>query len=266
MRRISLVAAVALAGGVLGWAAATWAEEPAAEAPAAAAAEAPAPEAGAEGTAPAEEEVRTWGEQMILRLAKGGWVVPVQIVLSVVGMAFVLERLVRLRRKAVVPVGLAAGADRLWKEGKYDEIRALCHQHPSTLGRIIEFIVGHRDMSVADLSVTAGDIGSRDLKRHLLLAYPLAVVATIEPLLGLLGTVSGMIDCFEVVAVAGEMGDASLLADGIAKALVTTLVGLTIAIPFLLVYHYLRSRISLLGMALEEQVTELLSAWRMKKE
>jgi biopolymer transport protein ExbB len=177
-----------------------WAEEPPppaeaapAESPAGEAAldeivveaEAPAPEESVEGAlaeeeAEEEEEIKTWGEQMVLRLTKGGWVVPIQLLISVVGLAFVLERLVRLRRSAVVPTGLAAQADRLWKEGQYDQVKALCRKHPSTLGRIIEFIVAHRGMSVADLSMTAGDIGSRDLKRHLQLAYPLSVVAAMN--------------------------------------------------------------------------------------
>ena len=69
------------------------------------------------------------------------------------------------------------------------------------------------------------------VRRHLLRAYPLAVIATTAPLLGLLGTVSGMIGAFDTVAMMGELGDAGALGGDISKALVTTMVGLVVAIP-----------------------------------
>lgn len=109
----------------------------------------------------------------------------------------------------------------------------------------------------------AGDIAGRDLRGHLQKAYPIAVAATVAPLLGLFGTVIGMIEAFEIVAIAGSLGDASLLAGSISKALVTTAAGLIIAIPALATYHYFKSRTHAFAMALESDVNELLTTWFM---
>jgi len=107
----------------------------------------------------------------------------------------------------------------------------------------------------------AGDIASREIAQQLQRAYPLAVVATLEPLLGLLGTVLGMIESFDSIVQTGTVGDPSLLAAGISKALVTTAVGLIIAIPFLGLYHYFKSRTNYFASILEEEVTDLISEW-----
>jgi biopolymer transport protein ExbB len=85
-------------------------------------------------------------------------------------------------------------------------------------------------------------------------------------LLGLLGMILGMITTFETVAVAGSLGDATQLAGGISEALVTTGLGLAIAIPFLALYHFFKHRTANFGVLLEEQVTSLLSEWLMQKQ
>ncbi|OVE76412.1 hypothetical protein BVX97_01100, partial [bacterium E08(2017)] len=86
-----------------------------------------------------------------------------------------------------------------------------------------------------------------------------------SPLLGLFGTVIGMIGAFDVVASAGEMGNASLMAGDIAKALVTTAGGLVVAMPMLGAYHLFRTRTQSLAILLEEDMAELFSAWFLKK-
>jgi biopolymer transport protein ExbB len=186
---------------------------------------------------------------------------------SIFGLAFVLERLFRLRRKAIAPAGLAARADALYKEGKVDEVVRLCdgYRH-STLAKIIVFIVRHRANPIDNLNTAIGDIASRDLARHQMLTYPLATVAVLSPLLGLFGTVVGMIEAFETVAVAGTMGDPSLLANSIAKALVTTEFGLIVAMPMLFFYHMFKLRTNYLANLLEEEASGLLNEWLLKKE
>ena len=89
----------------------------------------------------------------------------------------------------------------------------------------------------------------------------LSFVAGSAPLLGMLGTVTGMIDAFEVGAIAGSLGDASMLAGGIAKALITTAFGLLVAIPALGLYHHYRGKTHELALEVEEELNELLRAW-----
>ena len=126
--------------------------------------------------------------------------------------------------------------------------------------------VANRRSSLTDVSSAAGDIAARDLRRHLLRAYPLAIIATVAPLLGLLGTVSGMVGAFDTVAMMGELGDAGALGGDISKALVTTLVGLVVAIPALFAYHFFKARTQLFGVILEEEITALLADRLMTKE
>lgn len=217
-----------------------------------------------DGTPPpaesSQDEVSRFGE-MISKLRQGGVVVVVQILLSVFGLAVALERLVNLRGRALVPPALAKEADRLWKAGKYDEAIGACRKDGSLLGKVLAEIIRHRSAGHQVASQVAGDVAAREIRRHMQRLFPIALVATLEPLLGLLGTMLGMIGAFETVAVAGSMGDASILADDIAKALVTTAVGLIIAIPAVFIYHYLKSQIGFGSATLDQTAGNLISDW-----
>ncbi len=128
---------------------------------------------------------------------------------------------------------------------------------PSTLARILAFMVQHRSLDAAALSTRAGDIASLALRQQQQKAYPLAVVATVAPLIGLLGTVIGMIEAFHVIAFAGGLGDPALLAGGISKALVNTAAGLAVALPALGMHHFFKNRLVAVGIELESQVNRL---------
>ena len=203
----------------------------------------------------------SWGD----RLKQGGPAAVVQIGLSIFGAGFIFERFARLRRKHLVPAGLADEARRLWREGRFEELEQLAQRQPSTLARVIAFIARNRQSPMLEVSEVCGDLVSRELAVHYQRAYPLGIVATLEPLLGLLGMILGMISTFETVAVAGSLGDATQLAGGISEALVTTGLGLAIAIPFLALYHFFKHRTASYGVLLEEEVTSLLSEWLMQK-
>jgi biopolymer transport protein ExbB len=203
----------------------------------------------------------SWGE----RLKQGGPAAVAQVGLSIFGAAFIFERLVRLRRKTLVPEGCADEARRLWGEGKFDELARLAEQNPSTLARVIAFIARNRQSPMLEVSEVCGDMVSRELAAHNQRAYPLGIIATLQPLIGLLGMILGMITTFETVAVAGSLGDATQLAGGISEALVTTGLGLAFAIPFLAFYHLFKHRTAGFGVELEEQVTSLLTEWFMQK-
>lgn len=186
--------------------------------------------------------------------------------LSVLAIGVVFERFAGLRKKFILPDGLIEQVEALWQTGQHDAIAALCKAQPSTLGKVLGFINRHRDQGLGVISTGAGDIASMDLRRHLQRAYPLAVVATIAPLAGLLGTVLGMIEAFYVVAATGSIGDPAILADGISKALLTTAAGLSVALPALGFHHYFKSRTVMYGLSLEEIVNELTAQWFSVKE
>jgi biopolymer transport protein ExbB len=198
------------------------------------------------------------------KLKQGGTTAWVQIGMSVFGAGFVFERLFRLRRKYIVPPGLSDRAQQLWKAGKFDDLEKLGETEPSTLARVISFIAKNRRSPMLEVSEICGERVSRELAGHYQRAYPLGIVATLAPLLGLLGMIIGMIQTFETVALAGSLGDATQLAAGISQALVTTGLGLAIAIPFLALYHIFKFRTAGFGAELEDEVTNLLTLWLLK--
>ncbi len=232
--------------------------QPAEEAGEAAAA---APEGEGPAAAEREDEELTRGEAFLLKLRQGGLTMVFLFLASVAMVGYAIERFVNLRSGKLVPEGLAAHADELWRNGDWEQLKALDEKKNSTLARVIATVARHRQESMADVSVLAGDVATRDLRRERQKAYPLAVVATVSPLLGLLGTVIGMIGAFDKVAAAGTLGDASLLGGDISKALITTATGLSIAVPALVLYHYFKSRTNYYAILLEEEVGDLIADW-----
>jgi biopolymer transport protein ExbB len=195
------------------------------------------------------------------QITHAGAAMVVVLALSVLALAVALERLAHLRRKYIVPDALAQQLEPLWDAGKFDEIEAVLAASDSTLARTVEYMVEHRHQSAAIISAGCGDLASIEMRQHQQKAQPLAVVATVAPIVGLLGTVIGMIESFHVIAYAGGMGDPALLAGGISKALINTAAGLSVALPALCLHHYFKSRVVLYGLALEKQVNRLISRW-----
>jgi biopolymer transport protein ExbB len=200
-------------------------------------------------------------DSLVALLRAGGPIVLVQLVLSVIAGAFVIERLVALRRGRIVPGGLARRSDELWTQGRLPDIEALCDRNPSTLARMIQAILDHRSDAPADVASIVTEVGRPEMRRELLRCYPIVVIATIQPMLGLLGTVWGMILAFGKVSQAGTMGNASLLADEISLALVTTAVGLALAIPLMLLYHFIKARTHALAIELESVAGRMIRTW-----
>ena len=193
------------------------------------------------------------------QLAAGGAGIWVIAALSVLAIAVAIERLHRFRSSAVVPPGLVEQVIPLWREGRFDELDGLLAPDSSVLARTLRFALAHRARWPAEvLAQRAGEVASRALRAQQQRAYPLAVVATVAPIVGLLGTVVGMIEAFHVIAFTGGVGDASLLAGGISKALVNTAAGLAVALPSLAMHHFFRHRLVTSGLALEEQLERVL--------
>lgn len=192
--------------------------------------------------------------------AEGGPALLVTLGLSVLFLAVSIERLRHLRPQAVVPAGLLAQVQPLWAQGRDAELEQLLAHEPSTLARVLSCVLAHRHQPYEVVSSLAGDAASVALREHQHKAYALAIVATVAPIVGLLGTVLGMIDAFHVIAYADGMGNPALLAGGISKALVNTAAGLTVALPALGMHHYCKHRLATLALTLERQVNTLIQA------
>ncbi|HEX7373971.1 MAG TPA: MotA/TolQ/ExbB proton channel family protein [Steroidobacteraceae bacterium] len=196
----------------------------------------------------------------MFEIIKSGGIVMVPIILcSIVASAIALERLWTLRDQRVVPGELT---DKIWQwveNRSLSDKQIMALQAHSPLGRVLAAGLAnrHRDRLVMIEAIEdAGRHVMHDLERYL---NPLATIASISPLLGLLGTVMGMIRTFRAVTISG-IGDPSALAGGIAEALVCTAGGLIVAIPALVAYRYFRGKVDGLVIDMEKQSLRLVQA------
>jgi biopolymer transport protein ExbB len=181
------------------------------------------------------------------------------IVCSVIAVAIILERLWTLQEKRVLPPDLARKATALLGAGQLTDKMLLSLANNSPLGRVLAALIEYRDRPHAVLVERVEDTGRHvayELERYL---NTLGTIAGVAPLLGLLGTVSGIIKSFNAVTVGG-LGDPQALSGGIAEALVCTAAGLSVAIPALIAFRYLRGRVERQVIAIEKEVMRLTDA------
>ncbi|HEY6644909.1 MotA/TolQ/ExbB proton channel family protein [Povalibacter sp.] len=196
----------------------------------------------------------------MFEIVKAGGIVMVPIILaSIVAAAIFLERLWTLQARRVVPAELT---DKVWKwveSGQISDKHVYALQQNSPLGKILAAGLAnrHRDRAIIKESIEdAGRHVVHELDRFI---GTLGTIASLSPLLGLLGTVTGMIKTFNALSTQGT-GNPMVLAGGIAEALITTAAGLTIAIPALLAYKYLRGRVTGLVVQMEKEAIKLVQA------
>jgi biopolymer transport protein ExbB len=197
-------------------------------------------------------------DNVVSFLVKGGWLmIPIGLC-SLVSMAVVLERSYSLRRRRIVPAGLVAEVKRELSRGQVTTALALCQSSWQPISRILEAgILKHRRPR-AEIKETIEDAGRVEvelLERNLDL---LTIIANVAPLLGLLGTVAGMIQVFDVIHDVKNVGDPSLLAGGIAEALITTAAGLSVAIPTMLFHHHFAKRAQRTLLEMEKTALDVL--------
>ena len=194
----------------------------------------------------------------------GGWLMVPIILCSIAATAIVGERLWSLQRERVAPAGLVAKVWALVRAGELTEERVRELHRESPLGRILAAVLVSGEFDREAMKESIEDVGRHvvhELKRYL---DTLGTIAAITPLLGLLGTVIGMIRVFGVITAQG-VGEPRLLAGGISEALITTAAGLTVAIPSLLFHRFLRGRVDELVLTMEQEALRLVGAlqeWR----
>ncbi|MGF1678487.1 MAG: MotA/TolQ/ExbB proton channel family protein [Candidatus Methylacidiphilales bacterium] len=201
-----------------------------------------------------------WGEELI----EGGVTMLALGLLSVAMLAFAAERLIMFKTEKFVPPRLLPRLLPLFQEGEYDRILSECKTMPSTLARAVVYAVNHRHLQADMLMQNTSDVVAREMCDQEERCMPFSVIAALAPLLGLLGTMIGMIEAFKLVEVFGDEGGASLLAGSISKALITTAVGLILAIPSIALYYYFKNRLHKVTQKLEIDLEELFSQWFLK--
>jgi len=190
--------------------------------------------------------------------AGGGFMWPI-IVCSVAAVAIILERLWALQSSRVIPGDLG---QKVWNWIEADQlsdklITAL--QQNSPLGQLLAIGIANRDKPRALMVERLQDGGRHvvhDLERFL---NTLGTIAAVSPLLGLLGTVAGIIHAFNAITANG-IGDPRVLSGGIGEALITTAAGLSVAIPSLIAYRFLRGKVERLVIQMEKEAMRVVDA------
>lgn len=212
------------------------------------------------------EALRARAESALEMLLKGGFVMIFIGLCSIVVVAVAVERFVRLRRGRVAPHGLARGLREILRQPQKPLESALEHldnHPPGPLADVLRAGVHRIPHGPAAVEKTLEDVAAREAGRMRRSLRPLSAVAQLAPLLGLLGTVYGMITAFQAAAEAG-VGKGERLASGIYEALMTTAAGLTVAIPALLAHQILTGRIDRLLDVLEKDLEGVLDEVRLR--
>jgi len=195
----------------------------------------------------------------------GGWLMLPIIACSVIAMAIILERLWTLRRRRVIPNHLVAQIWQMHRKGKLTGAHIQTLKQGSPLGRMLAAGLANRMHPREVMKEAIEEVGHQvvlELERYI---NTLGTIASIAPLLGLLGTVIGMIKVFSAIMIAG-VGNPGVLAGGISEALITTAAGLSVAIPSLMFYRYFTGRVSYLVVGMEEQALKMVEVMQGERE
>ena len=196
---------------------------------------------------------------MLEIVKSGGWLMLPIIICSVISAAIMLERVWTLQQRRVLPRNLTR---QVWDWVSKNELN---HKHiqslheGSPLGEILASGLANRNRDRELMKESIQDTGRHvvhELERYL---NTLGTIAAVSPLLGLLGTVIGMVKVFAAITAHG-VGDPAVLAGGISEALITTAAGLSVAIPSLIGYRYLRGRVDALVVQMEKEAITLVEA------
>ena len=190
---------------------------------------------------------------------QGGPVMWPLLLCSIAACAIFLEKLYSLRREKIIPRSLLSTVNFLISDKKISEVKMACQQNQSTLANVLHAGVSLHGKKRDRVKENIEEVGKKEVLNLSRNIGALATIAHISPLLGLLGTVTGMFRVFQVITSQG-VGNAQSLAGGIAEALITTIAGLVIAIPTVVAYRYLTAKVKGHVAEIEEHALKLMDA------
>lgn len=194
---------------------------------------------------------------MIELIKSGGWLMLPIILCSIAAMAIIGERFWSLRKKKILPPELMPQIWKLHRDRKLDNNAIRSLRLSSPLGAVLAAGLANSAHGREMMRVSIEEVGRQvvhELERFL---NTLGTIASIAPLLGLLGTVVGMIKVFSAIMIHG-VGDPGILAGGISEALITTAAGLTVAIPSLIFHRYFERLVEEYVLNMEEEALRLI--------
>jgi len=192
-------------------------------------------------------------------LMKGGPLIILIMLCSITALAIFLERLIHLHRAQIDTEKFLVGIRNIIRKGNIVEATSICENTPGPTAHILKEGLIRHDRDRAEIKEAIEDAGLHEVPRLEKNLPVLATIAHIAPLLGLLGTVSGMIKTFMMIQQKGGIVNPGDLAQGIWEALITTAAGLVVAIPSYVAYNYLVSRVDGFVLEMERSASELLN-------
>ena len=190
-------------------------------------------------------------------VVRGGIFIYPIILCSIIALAVFLERLWILRRRNIIPSEFIRSVEELLKKQKIADAIFLCQGDPSSIARVFFAGLKNAGRGMWLVKESIEERGSREASTLEKRVGILSTIANLTPLLGLLGTVSGMIKTFNVISVQG-VGNPAPLAGGIAEALITTAAGLSVAIPTLVCYRIVKDKAESLIFQMEENSIKII--------
>ncbi len=197
---------------------------------------------------------------MVDTLMRGGFMMVPILLGSVLALTIVIERLWALQRSRVAPEAFLERMDRMLAENKCSEALSACRENETHVARVLAAGLQQADRPRAEVTEALELAGRQEASGLSRWVGALGAIAALEPLMGLLGTVLGLIESFRDVEQLKVVGNPSVVAAGVWQALITTATGLIIAIPAYAMYRYFRSRIA--GLVLEMET----SAFRLVQQ
>ncbi len=196
---------------------------------------------------------------MLVLIQKGGIILVVIMILSVIALAIIIERLMFFRKNRGHEEVIMRRLEQTLAKGNFDEALAICETTPSPITNLMRVGIEHRQYNQETIRMAIGDAANMEIPRMERYLSFLGTIAHVTPLLGLLGTVTGNIRAFGVLGTVGAGGgDPAILARGISEALITTAAGIIVSVPAIGFYNYLVSRVNHSIIRLENRVNELV--------
>ncbi len=189
---------------------------------------------------------------LVTVLEKGGVVMWPILFCSLLALTITLERGYHLRHDKIIKKDFLADARRMSAKGEFDFAIRACKSHDVAMSRIVQAGLARAQYGILEIERAIESAGSHEATLLQANLRGLGVLANLTPMLGLLGTVLGMIKAFNVISESGA-GNPGLVASGISEALITTAAGLIVGIPSLAVYHYFRGKVDKFVYEMEEE-------------
>lgn len=199
-------------------------------------------------------------------LSKGGVLIVPIILCSIIALAIIIERLWYYRHIGGHPRQLYAQITTLVQAGEFDQAIRACEQERGIFARLFAHILRHRHRRVEELEKLVSMAGTREIQHLSQHVRGLGIIGSITPLIGLLGTVVGMVKTFMSIADASGQVNPSLLAGGIWEALLTTAAGLAVAIPVVIMYHYFEGVTERFAMQMKSYSIECIDLMTRERE